>query len=105
MIGHPEHHKRFNLDEGKYYFEVQPLLMGQGQIIAVRGPELPDPGDYDIIWMYQGLTDAIIAMINWQAGGFEGEPQGWIRSSPPVYRRRPLNGTEADEIIGQGEQV
>lgn len=98
MIGHPEYHKEFDL-ENHYYFELQPCLLGQGQIVAIRGPELPDAGDCDIIWMYESLAQATLAMINWHARGFEGEPQGWARSQPPAYRRRSPWGSAEDEVL------
>lgn len=48
-------------------------------------------------WCYHSLGDAVVAMLNWGAFDFVGEPDGWHRH--PSSGRRRENGDPSKEII------
>lgn len=74
--------------------EVAPQLMGDAFICLTPKS---CTGVYDERWDYQSLTFALLNVIAWQASGFTGEPEGWVRHLPS-YRRREDGDPSTEEI-------
>jgi hypothetical protein len=54
-------------------------------------------GVYDERWDYDGLTTALLAVIEWEGKGYVGEPAMWARHLPTGRRRE--NGDPSTETI------
>ncbi len=92
-------HPRALPDRSRYAC-VQPLLLGQGEIITGR---FADAAEWEHGWCYDTLEGALQALEEWD--GADGtEPTGWVRMIRPdgPIRRRP-GGDPAREYVDRGE--
>lgn len=82
------------IDQGNGRFAaIERFLFTDG---IIEGPNEGAETGYQRRWCY-GRGGAIVALAEWAARGFEGEPEGWHRSVHDG-RRRP-HGNKAEEHI------
>lgn len=54
-------------------------------------------GIWDQAWYFKHPVELLVSWVDWEAGGFEGEPQGWFRHIPSNRRRE--NGDPNQETV------
>jgi len=78
------------LPEGRFGY-VNLITFGRAQIVL--GDETTATDRYT----YEGVMEAIAAMVLWKALDCKGEPEGWIRHQPS--NRRRTHGDPAKEYV------
>ena len=53
----------------------------------------PGQRAYDRVWLYAGLTVAILAVTDWINAGLDDEPAGWFKHPYTKRERRYIGGT------------